>query len=119
MLGKALCLVGTCLLDKLGRHSAPYLVLTNLCALQHQCAGSYYCALAHFGIVEHRCAHAYQRSAAYRAGMHGGVVAYAHVVFNDNRTGGVGNMHAGTVLHVYTVAYGYGSHVSAHHGGKP
>jgi len=117
--GETLGLVGTCLLDELGRHATPYLVRTNLGALQHQGAGGHDGSLAHLGVVEHGGAHADEGTAADGAGMHGGIVAYRHVVLDDGRAYLVGHVHAGAVLHVHAVAHVYVGHVAAHYGIEP
>ena len=119
MLCEALGLAGACLLQELRGHSAPYFVGTDFCALQHQRPGGNYRPFAYVGVVEHGCTHAYQRSAAYRAGVHGCVVAYAHVVLYLHGARRVGDVYARAVLHVDAVAYVDVRHVTADHRVEP
>ena len=88
-------------------------------ALQHQCAGGNDGSFADVGIVEHCGSHADECATADGAGMNGGVVTDAHVILDFGRSNAVGHMHAGSVLHVDTVAHVYMSHITAHHGVEP
>ena len=116
---KDLCLVGGSLLDEPCRHAAPYLVVADLCATEHEGSGSYYGTLADVGTIEYRGSHAYETALTERTGMDGSVVAYGNVVLHDGGTRGVGDVDAGAVLHVATVAHRYGSYVATHDGTEP
>ena len=92
---------------------------SNLGALQHEGTGGHDGSLADVGIVEHGGSHADECSPPDGAGVHGGVVAYRHVVLNDGGSHIISDVYAGAVLHVDAVAHPYVGHVAAHHGIEP
>lgn len=51
--------------------------------------------------------------------MYGGVVAYGDIVLHDGGAGGVGDVYAGTILHVATIAHCDGGDIASDNSTKP
>ena len=119
MAANALCLVGLCMFDELCGHSAPKLVRSNLGVLKNEGSCCHYSSLTYVAVVEECCSHAYERAVVDGAGMHCGIVSYGYVVAYHCWTCGVGDVYAGSVLHVGAVANGDWGDIASYHGVEP
>ena len=117
--GETLRLVWACLLDEFRWHAAPNLVGTDLRALQDEGSGSHDGAFTHHDVVEDGGPHADECAALDGAGVDGGVVTDGDIVFDDGGTYLVGDVHAGTVLHVHAVAHMDVGHIATDYGIEP
>ena len=106
-------------LEVLGRHASPYLTSRNLGILQHQCTSSNDGALTHLTAVEQRRTHAYQGAVVDGAGMNSNIVSNSNIRADMRRSRLVGNMDAGAILHIGTVANSNRSHIATYHGIEP
>lgn len=131
VLGKRLSLIGTGLLDELGRYSSPNLMVAYLCAAEDQRPCRNDRSFAYHSLVKHRGTHAYQRAFPYMAGMERGVMPYRNVILQQAVmtvdkvlrrtlvTAEVGYMKARAVLHVAAVTYDDTGDIAAHDGIEP
>ena len=100
-----LCLRRVGLLDELGRHAAPNLVLAYLCALQHKCSGSHNSAFAHMHAVEQCATHADESIVVNVGTVDGNVVAHGDVVAKGDCGFLIEGVQYRTVLYVAVTAY--------------